>query len=156
MQESKKSKSQEMKIDRTTLHVYWFVIENSKNGVGARRVQKALGFKSPSSAIFHLDKLREAQLLRKERSGVYILTQPKKFGVMRYFVFVGRRLVPKHLFYALIVSIATIFAWILTEGVWSIEFFLSFLPAILAALILWYQTFEVWREKPNFRKTNKA
>lgn len=146
------SKRGELEIDRNTLHVYWFVLENSQDGVGARRVQRALRFKSPSSAIYHLEKLRDIQLLRKERSGIYIPLTRRKFGMMRYFVFVRNRFVPKHLFYAVIVSVTITLTWILTWSLWSIGFFLSFLPAILAAIILWVQTFEFYRAKPRFHE----
>jgi len=147
----KDSKKHKPMIDRTTLLVYWYILEHGKGGVGVRIVQRALGFKSPSTAIFHLEKLTAAHLLQKERSGRYLLIKRTKFGLMRYFVFVGRRLVPKHLFYALFISAATVLTAILLNPVWQLTIILALFPSILASAILWMQAYNLWKAKPKFK-----
>jgi hypothetical protein len=152
MQKPKNDRKCELTIDRTTLLVYWYILEHEKNSAGIRSVQRALGFKSPSSAIFHLEKLNALNLLHKERSGRYVVTKRTKFGLMRYFVFFGDRMVPKPFFYALIVSLAIAIAVIFLSGVWQLAVILALFPSILASAILWMQTYELWKAKPKFKK----
>jgi hypothetical protein len=153
MQKLRNNGKHEPTIDRTTLLVYWYILEHEKNDVGIRSVQRALGFKSPSSAIFHLEKLNAANLLSKERSGRYVLIKRSKYGLMRYFVFFDNKLVPKPLFHALIVSAATALAVIFLSGFWQLAVILALLPSILASAILWMQTYNLWKAKPKFKKS---
>ena len=49
----------------TTLEIYRFLLKRN-TPVGAREVQRALNLSSPSLATYHLSKLEETGLIRKE------------------------------------------------------------------------------------------
>ena len=48
-----------------TLRVYWQLLRSSRGAVGVREVQRSLGFSSPALAAYHLNKLEELGLVRK-------------------------------------------------------------------------------------------
>jgi len=50
----------------TTLKVYLFMVKHGKP-VGVREVQRALNLSIPSLAAYHLSKLEESNLLKRER-----------------------------------------------------------------------------------------
>lgn len=80
----------------TSLKVYLYLL--SKNDyVGVREVQRALGFKSPSTARHHLERLSELGLVRKSSRG-YKALPPK--GLLKEVVIVKGRLLPRNLFLA--------------------------------------------------------
>lgn len=135
------------------MRVYWYVLEQGKGRVGVRSVQRALGFKSPSSAMFHLEKLNAASLLQRQPSGEYVLLKRNKFGVMNAFIFVADRLVPKSLFYALLVSAATILTAVILCYLGQLVGALALLPAVIASVILWVEALQVWNAKPKFKGT---
>lgn len=51
-----------------TLKVYRFILKNDKP-VGIREVQRALNLSSPTLALYHMNKLEEAGLIKKELDG---------------------------------------------------------------------------------------
>lgn len=139
----------ESELRGKTLRVYWYLLEhNAESGVGAREAQRALGFSSPTLAVYHLDKLAELGLVEK-RHGEYHLVREVKVGVLKQFVRVGALLLPRHLFYA------TMFTTLLIlYGVYLTEFeqpnFSSVFAIIfgtLGAITSWYETFKAWRGK---------
>jgi hypothetical protein len=152
----KSARNRDPTIDRTTLRVYWYVVEHGRRRAGVRAVQRALGFKSPSSAIFHLEKLNSAHLLQKEASGDYVLLKRSKFGVMNSFAFIGNRLIPKCLFYALLVSTATTLTAAVLWYIGQLPAALALLPSIIASVILWIETLQVWNAKPRFRNNSNT
>ena len=86
----------------TTLEVYRFLLKSNKP-VGTRELQRALNLSSPSVATYHLSKLEDAGLLKREAGG---------FTVSKYLlensVKVNRFLVPRYLFYAIFAVAALI------------------------------------------------
>jgi DNA-binding transcriptional ArsR family regulator len=78
----------------TTLEVYRFLLKSS-NPVGIRELQRALNLSSPSVAMYHISKLEDAGLLKREDGaftvGKYVLENTVK---------ISRFLVPRYLFYA--------------------------------------------------------
>ncbi|MCL6579066.1 MAG: winged helix-turn-helix domain-containing protein [Candidatus Bathyarchaeota archaeon] len=51
-----------------TLKVYRFILKNNKP-VGIREVQRALKLSSPTLALYHINKLEEAGLVKKHLNG---------------------------------------------------------------------------------------
>ena len=89
----------ESKLQGKTLQVYWFLLKERGGPVGVRRVQRSLGFSSPSVAAYHLEKLVDLGLVEKLH-GDYVLKKGVKVGAMANFILLGRFLLPRHLFYA--------------------------------------------------------
>jgi hypothetical protein len=79
----------------STREVYRFLLKSGKPA-GTREIQRALNLSSPSLAAYHLTKLEEAGLLKKE-NGSYIIDRV----VLEDCVKVSRFLVPRFLFYAI-------------------------------------------------------
>ncbi|MCD6263664.1 hypothetical protein J7L60_04575 [Candidatus Bathyarchaeota archaeon] len=78
-----------------TLLVYLYLLRRSnEEGVGVREVQRMLGFSSPSVASYHLQKLVDLGLVRKER-GQYLLAREVRVGILRHFVMIGRFMLPQ-------------------------------------------------------------
>ncbi|MBS7623001.1 hypothetical protein KEJ39_04925, partial [Candidatus Bathyarchaeota archaeon] len=79
--------------------VYWELFSRNRS-TGIRELQRALGLSSPSTALYHLEKLRRLGLLEKTPGGEYILAEVVKVGVLRQFIRFGRLMLPRYLFYA--------------------------------------------------------
>jgi hypothetical protein len=131
-----------------TLRVYLYVLK-STGDVGAREVQQALGFSSPTLAVYHLDKLVELGLLEK-KFGEYRLVREVKVGVLKQFMRIGSVMLPRHLFYAsLFTTLLILYGGYLVgfeRASFSSIFALIF--GILGVITSWYEAIRVWREKP--------
>lgn len=137
----------ESELKGKTMLVYMHMIRADQPSVGVREVQRALGFSSPSVASYHLNKLQDLGLVDSER-GDYKLVREVKIGVLRQFVTFGGVMLPRLLFYAVLVTsmLATYILQfpmnITRQNVTTI--LMGFVPAVA----FWYETIKVWREKP--------
>lgn len=131
-----------------TLRVYLYALKSTGN-IGVREVQRALGFSSPTLAVYHLDKLVNLGLLEK-RFGEYCLVREVKVGVLKQFTRVGMFMVPRHFFYAtLFTTLLTLYAIYLLsfERVSSSSVF-ALVFGVLGVLTSWYETIRAWKERP--------
>ena len=92
-------------LEGVTLNVYLYVVK--KGSVGPREVMRAVNLSSPSVAYRHLQKLENMGLVTKNEMGNYVAT--KKVSIHGY-MWIGRRLVPNPLIYAVV-----FFAVLITE-----------------------------------------
>jgi DNA-binding Lrp family transcriptional regulator len=76
-----------------TLRVYRFILKNDKP-VGIREVQRSLNLSSPTLALYHINKLEEAGLIKKELNG-YVADRIILENVVR----LRRVLIPRNFFY---------------------------------------------------------
>jgi len=129
-----------------TLRVYWHLLQSSRNTVGARETQRALGFSSPALAVYHLEKLSDLGLVEKER-GEYRLVKKVDVGVLRQFIRLGTLVLPRYMVYAGLFTTLLIFyaTQVRTFNFYSL-FALVF--GVLGTGIMWYETFRIWRQKP--------
>jgi len=136
----------ESEIHGTTLRVYWYLFRNTKP-VGVRETQRALSMSSPSTALYHLEKLRELGVTEKDAMGQYFLKEQVQVGTLKMFLKVGRLILPRYLFYAIFLSTALVaYAVGTTWQNSSIE------PAgvifgVAGAGICWYECARMWRER---------
>lgn len=135
--------------DRNTLLVYWFLCSTKKRK-GARSVQRALGFASPSTAVFHLTRLVEMGLLEKQREGHYSVVHRRKFGLMTQFFNLGSWWIPKPLVYGLITTIAILVTTILLYPLIAWIVIPAIIPATLAAIIQLYEALILFKRRPSF------
>ena len=82
-------------LQGTTLEVYRFLLKKGKP-VGTREVQRALQFSSPSLAVYHLSKLEDAGLLKRQ-DGDYAIDRV----ILEDSIKISRFVVPRYLFYAI-------------------------------------------------------
>ena len=90
-------KSDNEELAGITLSVYLYVVRKGKP-VGPRDVMKGAHLSSPSVAYRHLQKLEDLCYLQKDTYGEYILKD--KAHVPGY-IWLGKRMLPKMLVYAL-------------------------------------------------------
>jgi DNA-binding transcriptional ArsR family regulator len=146
MEPSTNSSRDESEIHGTTLRVYWYLLRNARP-VGVRETQRALSMSSPSTALYHLEKLRELGVTEKDPVGQYSLKQQVQVGTLKMFLKVGHLLLPRYLFYAVFLTSALLIyglAGILMRG--SVE------PAGIifgatGAGISWYECARMWKER---------
>jgi DNA-binding transcriptional ArsR family regulator len=129
-----------------SLKVYMFLLRSPSGSVGIREVQRALKFSSPTLAQYHLEKLRELGLIRRE-STEYVLASDVKVGVLRQFYRLGTVLVPRFVLYAVLFTVLLGFlASIITEV--TLVSVSALLLAVLGAAIFWYEAVRALRERP--------
>ncbi len=136
----------ESEIHGTTLRVYWYVFKNAKP-VGVRETQRALSMSSPSTALYHLEKLRELGVTEKDELGRYFLKEQVQVGTLKMFLKVGRLILPRYLFYAIFLTTALVVyvaETIIQTG--TVE------PAgvifgAAGAGISWYECARMWKER---------
>ncbi|MCW4055118.1 MAG: helix-turn-helix domain-containing protein [Candidatus Bathyarchaeota archaeon] len=134
------------KLKGTTLRVYWHLLKIQKPTT-LRRLQKELGFSSPSVASYHLEKLIDMGLVEKVR-GDYELKKTVSLEVTSSFVRFSHLMIPRYIFYTtffltlLIVFIVGYSRPLSLQGVFALVFGLS------GVLIATYETWRQWRLKP--------
>ncbi len=137
----------ESELKGKTLLVYMHILKSKESSVGVRAVQRALGFSSPSVSSYHLNKLKDLGLVESIR-GDYSLIREVRVGVLKQFVSVGGVMLPRYLFYAVLVT--TMLATFLFQNPFNpTEMYITtvifgFVPLV----ILWYETYRLWRDKP--------
>lgn len=129
-----------------TLRVYWFLLRSPNGSVGIRGVQRALKFSSPTLAQYHLEKLRELGLVKKE-STEYMLVPDVKVGVLRQFYRFGAIIVPRFVLYAVLFTVMLGFLFFIVVEMTLIAAY-AFMLAAFAAAIFWYETYKAMRERP--------
>jgi hypothetical protein len=85
-------------LEGITLSVYLYVVRKGKP-VGPRDVMKGASLSSPSVAYRHLQKLEDMGYLQKNNYGEYVTKDKAR---VRGYMWIGRRMLPKMLVYALV------------------------------------------------------
>jgi hypothetical protein len=137
----------ESELKGKTLLVYMYMLRSPTEAVGVREVQRELGFSSPSVSSYHLTKLLELGLIENVY-GDYKVVKEVKVGVLRQFVTLGGVMLPRYLFYAVLVT--TMIATYLIQRPFypSPESITTLVMGLVPAIILWYETVRIWRDKP--------
>lgn len=124
----------------TTLEVYRFLLK-SRKPVGTRELQRAMNFSSSSVATYHLSKLEDAGLLKRETGG---------FTVNKYLlensVKISRFLVPRYFFYTMFaVAVLLIELTVLRPSVLYQAYVFSLVATSVIVVFLAYETVKVWK-----------
>ena len=137
----------EAELKGKTLLVYMYILRSKEPLVGVREVQRALGFSSPSVSSYHLNKLQELGLVENER-GDYRIVREIKVGVLRQFVSLGGVMLPRFLFYAVLMTTMLITYMLQFPFVPTRQQVTTLLLGAVPTIVLWYETARVWRERP--------
>ena len=138
----------ESQLKGKTLIVYWYLLQQPSHTVGIREVQRTLGFSSPSIAVHHLEKLQDLGLVEKKGTGEYVLVEEVKVGILRFFTHIGRFLVPRYLFYSVLLSTMLITYLMLCYWGQILPSFYALMFGLIASVIFWVETMRLWRAKP--------
>jgi DNA-binding transcriptional ArsR family regulator len=138
--------SRESEIHGTTLRVYWYLLKAAKP-IGVRETQRALSMSSPSTALYHLEKLRELGVTDKDTLGQYSLKEQIQVGTLKMFVKIGHLMLPRYLFYAVLLTTALIVY--VAQGMLGPS---GVEPAgvifgTLGAAVSWYECVRMWKER---------
>jgi DNA-binding transcriptional ArsR family regulator len=118
-----------------TVKVYRFILKSDRP-VGIREVQRALNLSSPTLALYHMNKLEEAGLIRKEHEG-YVADRMVLENVVRF----RRILIPRDLFYMVfLVTSLFVLAVLLRPPVLTREYVFSLAVIGIAAATSIYET----------------
>jgi DNA-binding Lrp family transcriptional regulator len=85
-----------------TLKIYKFILKNN-SPLGIREIQRALNLSSPTLALYHVNKLEEAGLIKKQGTG-YVADRI----VLENCIRLKRTLVPRFVFYTIFLSVTLI------------------------------------------------
>jgi DNA-binding transcriptional ArsR family regulator len=123
----------------TSLEVYRFLLKSSKS-MGVREVQRALNLSTPSLAAYHLSKLEDAGLIKKE-NGAYSINKV----VLEDCIKVSRFLIPRYLCYAVFaVSLLIGELTFLRPPTITRFYFFATAGTFVCALAFCFETYKVW------------
>ncbi len=137
----------ESELKGKTLLVYMHILKNPGDAVGVREVQRELGFSSPSVSSYHLNKLQDLGLVENVY-GDYQLVKDIKVGVLKQFITLGGIMLPRYLFYAVLMTTMLITFIVQTPYFPSREYITTIMMGLVPSVILWYETIKIWRERP--------
>ena len=137
----------ESELKGKTLLVYMHILKNPGDPVGVREVQRELGFSSPSVSSYHLNKLQDLGLVENVY-GDYQLVKDVKVGVLKQFITLGGVMLPRYLFYAVLMTTMLLTFIIQTPYFPSREYISTIMMGLVPVVILWYETIKIWRERP--------
>lgn len=137
----------ESELKGKTLLVYMYIIRVNQPSVGVREIQRALGFSSPSVSAYHLNKLKDLGLVESIR-GDYSLIRVVKVGVLRQFVTFGGIMLPRYLFYAVLMTTMLITYVLQFPMEPTRQNITTLIMGAVPAIILWYETIRIWRDRP--------
>jgi hypothetical protein len=138
----------ESELKGKTLLVYMHILKAGHETVGVREVQRTLGFSSPSVAAYHLQKLQDLGLV-ENAYGDYRLIKEVKVGVLRSFVSLGGVMLPRYLFYAVLVTSMLVTFLVMFPFSPTREYMTTLVMGLVPTTLFWFETIKIWREKPN-------
>jgi len=137
----------EYKLHGKTLQVYLYLIRSGVDeSYGVREVQRALGFKSPSIASYHLEKLRELGLLTKEENGDYRVVKEVNVGLLKLYIKIGGLRLPRFLLYACFITSMVLTYLLIYPQTLSLHNIYALLVSFSSLTILWFETLLILRE----------
>ncbi len=124
----------------TTLEVYRFLLKSNKP-VGIRELQRALNLSSPSVATYHLSKLEDAGLLKRQDGGYTV----DRF-ILENSVKISHFLIPRFLFYTIFAfAVLLIELTLLSPPVVTREYVFFVAATAIFTLAFCYETIKTYQ-----------
>ncbi|NHK31378.1 MAG: hypothetical protein FK730_08510 [Asgard group archaeon] len=130
----------------TTLRVFWYA--SSQKTVGVREVQRTLELSSPSVAAYHLEKLCNLGLAKKDWKNRYQITKKVNVGELRHYLRIKQWLVPRWIFYATFVTIFFLSYMIFFFNGLTITSIFVIIISLITMIIFWIETILGFIHKP--------
>ena len=125
-----------------TLKVYRFILKNDKP-VGIREVQRALNLSSPTLSLYHINKLEEAGLIKKEFNG-YVADRI----ILENLIRLRRILIPRNFFYMIFLTTSLVMlAVFLRPPTLTREYIFSLAVISIAAATSVYETIRAFSQE---------
>lgn len=145
----------EEKLEGKALQIYWYLLTHPHGMAGIREIQKELGFSSPGTVTYQINKLLSTEIISKnDQSDKYFVKEEIKSGIFGFYVRIGYRMVPRLSLYlaTFIVGFGIYFLLLLLRGddfiaeptSWVLLFFLIFGTSALI-----FESIKMWKMKPN-------
>jgi len=132
-----------------TLQIYWYLLRSGNSGV--REIQKRLKISSSSTVHYHLNKLVGLGLVKQDKMEKYYIEEQVKIGIIGLYIKIGRRMIPRMLFYLSFFSISgvlfTIYLILIPQPL-QISDLLFILFAIGGIGIFLFETYKIWNMQP--------
>ncbi|MFX1569620.1 MAG: hypothetical protein ACFFCV_14765 [Promethearchaeota archaeon] len=135
-----------------TLQVYWFFFVRRHAGV--REIQKASSISSSGTVAYQLNKLLKAGIISKdEEEGKYSLKKDVKVGILKFFIRIGNRAIPRISLY-LIIYLSGFILYLILALIQGITFFLDPINLlmlfflILGTIIFVLESYKIWKLNP--------
>jgi len=84
-------------LSKTSLRIYMYLLSRNEP-IGPRQIMRELGLSSPSLAYYHLKRLEELGLVKRNNNGYIAVPGLKIEG----YIFIGRKLIPRLILYSFI------------------------------------------------------
>ncbi len=133
-------KNDQIILKGKTLQVYRFIIKQNEPA-GVRYMQRNLGFSSPSLVMYHLEKLKETELIKQEGLG-YVADKRILNNLVRF----SNRLIPRYFFYCLFFTLGIILELtIFRPPLLTQEYVIAMIFTTAAALAFALETYSHWQ-----------
>ena len=135
-----------------TLQVYWYIFTHDEAGI--REIQKALNFTSSGTVSYQITKLLNAGIITKDESeGKYVINKEIKIGVLKFFIRIGNRMIPRISLYLIIYALgitAFLFLMFLSDYifVWNPLNILLLLLLFVGIIIFCVESYRIWKLNP--------
>jgi hypothetical protein len=128
-----------------TLMIY-FVLLNKK-AIGVRELQRHLHLSSPSVAKYHLEKLVDLHLV-ENRNGIYHLDRKADLPLLTSWVLIGKYLLPKVIFAAILFSTLFIGYLLFIYSNWNKDSIFVILLGCGIMIYIWLDVIFQFKRKP--------
>ena len=123
----------------TTLEVYRFLLKSTKP-VGIRELQRALNMSSSSVATYHLSKLEDAGLLKRQEGGYTV----NKF-LLENSIKISRFLIPRYFFYSIFaLAVLILELTVMAPAALYREYVFSVTATAIFLIFFVYETAKTW------------
>ena len=133
-----------------TLKVYWFLLEHPNSGI--REIDRRLGFNSPATVLYQINKLVEGGLVKKTVEDKYTATEYVKSGILGLYLKIGSKMIPRMIFYLsfFVVSLILYFFLLFSRNpfIFYTEDFLAFLIGFSSIFFFALEFYRIWTLKP--------
>lgn len=135
-----------------TLQVYWYIFTHDHAGI--REIQKALNITSSGTIAYQVTKLLNAGIItRNELEGKYSINKEIKIGILKFFVRIGNRMIPRISLYLIIYILGFIIFLFLAfisgySFAWNPLNLFLLLLLIIGMVIFIIESFRIWKLNP--------
>jgi hypothetical protein len=142
-------------LEGKALQIYWYLLTHPQGLAGIREIQRNLGFSSPATVTYQVNKLLSNDLISKnEQSEKYFIKEEIKSGIFGFYVRIGYRMIPRLSLYltTFVLGFGIYFLLLLAGGdefiadptSWVLLFFLIF-----GTCVLIFESIKMWQMKLN-------
>ena len=116
----------------------------AKVPLSAREVGRRLGMSSHTVAIYHLEKLEAHRIVEKNADGAYLVRAEADLGFLDNFLYVKHKVIPRVLFYAVVVT-GLLFIYGFFVGFdYSIHSVFAITIGLISAIFFWAEVYRIW------------